>query len=567
MKIRKIALLILLVVLTFAATAFAEDSASKYTEAQDLMGRGKFTEAATIFDSISTYEDASKLALYCKACAMCDSGYYDIGISTLESLGDFKDCKLRVNYYSARLLDESTVGSTDLEAMEAAKFYYNQNPLFLDSFSRIVALDERIEGAKSTIYNDAIKAGDNGQYDKAISAFEQITGYEDSKQRATYYAIRKAEDELVDSTDLNAVQAVAARYVEIGAYLDCVDRAAALIDKENAILANYYAIGEQYLTQNQWDEALAAFEMAGDYSDAKDRITYCNIRKTEETLSESDDTAAITEVVTRYQSMGAYLDCAERAKNLSNCINTILDEKYDAAVALMDGGKYQEASTAFATLNGYKDSNEKVFEAIKHILKNSSVGSYVILGSYEQDNDSSNGKEDIEWLVLEKENNRVLVISRYALDCQPYNKEPTAVTWEDCSLRKWLNDDFVNTAFNNMEQGMMLTATVSADKNPDCSTYPGKATQDKVFLLSILEVNKYFASDAAEKCKNTAYVEKQGAQTLENGGFGFWWLRSPGDGQEFAAFVSNNGGVATYGFRVSADFVAVRPALWIDLEP
>ena len=265
--------------------------------------------------------------------------------------------------------------------------------------------------------------------------------------------------------------------------------------------------------------------------------------------------------------MGAYLDCAERAKNLSNCINTILDEKYDAAVALMDGGKYREASTAFATLNGYKDSNEKFFEAIKHILKNSSVGSYVILGSYEQDNDSSNGKEDIEWLVLEKENNRVLVISRYALDCQPYNKEPTAVTWEDCSLRKWLNDDFVKTAFNNMEQGMILTATVSADKNPDCSTYPGKATQDKVFLLSILEVNKYFASDAAEKCKNTAYVEKQGAQTLENGGFGLWWLRSPGDGQKFAAFVGNNGGVETYGLRVSADFVAVRPALWIDLEP
>ena len=76
-------------------------------------------------------------------------------------------------------------------------------------------------------------------------------------------------------------------------------------------------------------------------------------------------------------------------------------------------------------------------------------GEIILFGKYEQDGDDSNGAEDIEWLVLktEPDQNRILVISRYSLDVQPYNREFASVTWENCSLRKWLNRDFFNTAF------------------------------------------------------------------------------------------------------------------------
>ena len=62
---------------------------------------------------------------------------------------------------------------------------------------------------------------------------------------------------------------------------------------------------------------------------------------------------------------------------------------------------------------------------------------YVTFGSYEQDNDLTNGKEDIEWLVLARDENKALLISRYSLDNQPYSEHTEEVPWENCSLRKW----------------------------------------------------------------------------------------------------------------------------------
>ena len=77
------------------------------------------------------------------------------------------------------------------------------------------------------------------------------------------------------------------------------------------------------------------------------------------------------------------------------------------------------------------------------------AGDIVSFGTYEQDNNTSNGKENIEWLVLAKEGKRVLIISKYVLDCQQYNSTRTSVTWETCSLRKWLNETFLNAAFSS----------------------------------------------------------------------------------------------------------------------
>ena len=199
-------------------------------------------------------------------------------------------------------------------------------------------------------------------------------------------------------------------------------------------------------------------------------------------------------------------------------------------------------------------------------MSKAKVGDYITFGFYEQDNNTSNVKKAIEWLVLARENNRLLVISRYALDCKRFNESRTNVTWETCTLRKWLNNDFLNAAFSSAEQAMIPTMTVAAHKNPNCSTEPGNDTQDKIFLLSITEAEKYFSSDSAMKCKPTAYAKTQGAWTNDNG-FCAWWLRSPGDHQLLAAYVYNYGGIRRYGDSVDISVDAVRPALWIDLAP
>ena len=168
---------------------------------------------------------------------------------------------------------------------------------------------------------------------------------------------------------------------------------------------------------------------------------------------------------------------------------------------------------------------------------------------------------------MAKEGTKILVISKEALDCKPYNTSYTDVTWETCTLRKWLNNDFINAAFSADERTMIPTVTVSADKNPDYSTNPGNATQDQVFLLSITEVNKYFSSDSARQCKPTDYAVAVANGAWGSGNFCWWWLRSPGDTQLTAATVSSDGDVFVDGFYVIfVDLVAVRPALWIDLN-
>ena len=164
-------------------------------------------------------------------------------------------------------------------------------------------------------------------------------------------------------------------------------------------------------------------------------------------------------------------------------------------------------------------------------------------------------------MVLGKEDNRILIISKYALDCRPYNTSYTDVTWETCTLRKWLNNNFINSAFTADEKAMIPTVTVSADKNPNYSTNPGNATQDQVFLLSITEANKYFS-----QCKATEYAVAGGAYVNSDNGNCWWWLRSPGDNQCYAAIVFSGGDVHEGGDGVYNGRRAVRPALWIDLN-
>ena len=194
------------------------------------------------------------------------------------------------------------------------------------------------------------------------------------------------------------------------------------------------------------------------------------------------------------------------------------------------------------------------------------VWSYIEFGSYPQTADGT--KKPIEWLVLEKSGNQLLLISRYALDCKKYNDTDSRVRWKSCSLRKWLNGEFLNTAFTPEQQSLITLSYVSADKNPKVSTSPGWSTTDKIFLLSIPEVEKYYT----RTCAPTAYSEAHGAytnteyKTSDGEAACRWWLRSPGVNQCNAASVDDDGSFNYGGAYVNDDHVCVRPALRINLN-
>ncbi len=202
---------------------------------------------------------------------------------------------------------------------------------------------------------------------------------------------------------------------------------------------------------------------------------------------------------------------------------------------------------------------------------NAKTGDYITFGKYEQDGDTSNGKEDIEWLVLDVQDGKALVTSKYALDAQPYNIDRVDVTWETCTLRSWLNNDFYSEAFSNTDKSKISVTKVTAENNPEYQTEVGNDTQDKVFLLSINEVYNYFDANNKIICEPTKYAKDKGAYYYDEPdrdyyGNCHWWLRSPGESAENAAKVYGIGLVMKYGDSVDKDSVSVRPAFWLIVD-
>ena len=350
---------------------------------------------------------------------------------------------------------------------------------------------------------------------------------------------------------------------------------------DNARLEEIYTRAKNAMstsnTESAYKEAAQLFESVSEFQDSAELAKEC-LEKAEIARKEAERIAKRNKKIAIITTP---IVCAIIAFII--VLNTVIipNGKYNDAIALMDAGNIVEAYEALVALEGYKDSTDKansIYDKYKvEKLKVAKVGDYVFFGAYEQDNDTSNGKEDVEWLVLEIKDGKALVISKYALDCKQYNTSYTDVTWETCTLRKWLNNDFLGAAFSADEKAMIPTVTVSADENLAYGTGPSNATQDQVFLLSIMEANKYFSSNSARQCEATDYAVANGAYVNSGNSNCRWWLRSPGYEQSNAAVVGSGGDVGEIGnpvgyiyydgYRVGdrgAD--AVRPALWIDLK-
>ena len=268
------------------------------------------------------------------------------------------------------------------------------------------------------------------------------------------------------------------------------------------------------------------------------------------------------EAITAFTELNGYKDSETQ---ITKCETATKDQKYNNAIEQCNAGNYLEAYDTLINLNGYKDSVAKAKEIYVQYkvakLKTAKYGEYVVFGSYEQDNNTSNGKEDIEWQVLTTKEDKVLVISRYALECKEYHNSWAHVTWETCSLRKWMNETFINNAFSAEEKDMIQSTTVTADKNPSSSDSSGNNTIDKVFLLSITEVTHYLLSNDSRKCAPTNYANAQREKKSDSC---IWWLRLPGKYLFRASNVAYSGYVDEYGNEVDDSDVMVRPAMWIN---
>ena len=195
------------------------------------------------------------------------------------------------------------------------------------------------------------------------------------------------------------------------------------------------------------------------------------------------------------------------------------------------------------------------------------VGDKLRYGAFPQ---GSKGEiQPLMWRVLAVEKDKALIITEQLIDTMQYNSFSDDITWEKCSLRFWLNNTFITSAFGGSLPRRVMVTTNDNPDNPKHGTEGGAPTEDKVFLLSVEEAEKYFKDNADRMAGVTEYAQKQGAWVsndylLPNGEkAGLWWLRSPGYISHTASRVLINGDINSHGGSIVRENVAVRPAMWI----
>ena len=219
----------------------------------------------------------------------------------------------------------------------------------------------------------------------------------------------------------------------------------------------------------------------------------------------------------------------------------------------------------------------------------------VIFGSYPQSDTSGATKEPIEWVVLDRQGNEALILSKCVLDCKCYNASGESVDWENCSLRNWLNNSFVNNAFSEEEKASIQYTKLINKGNTKYNTGDESSTNDYIFALSLDEIETYFYSESAGKyrkglrtiptlyaasCKNEigrihSVITRPGDIPTS-----MWWLRTKGrprtvKGGFGATYVYDIYPIISFDLQyrdipnhlddLITHGIGVRPALWINL--
>ena len=200
------------------------------------------------------------------------------------------------------------------------------------------------------------------------------------------------------------------------------------------------------------------------------------------------------------------------------------------------------------------------------------VGSVVTFGRYEQDGYTTDGVEDLEWIVLKTERDRALIISRYIIERMDYYCDTgwDDPGWDDSSVRRWLNGSFLVTAFSNQEQNEINTVIVTNDVFD---------SRDKIFLLNSSEAQRYFKSNSARKTQPVLACyyndtwdpdrdwEWDDYDMYSDEGRDCWILRPDGYYSECAAYVDGNGEIGeVYGNGFAAFINGIRPAMWVNIS-
>ena len=297
------------------------------------------------------------------------------------------------------------------------------------------------------------------------------------------------------------------------------------------------------MSAQNYDEAIEIFVKLSGYKDSVAKIAECENAIIELKYNQAlalMSTQKYDDAIKIFTELGGYKNSADKINECNNAIAAIKESKYNEASSLITEGKYKDALALLDEVGDYKDA-KKLRAKCKLVTCES--GDIITFGTYEQDGNLANGTEDIEWIVITRDGNKALVISKYCLDQMPFNSTLASVTWKNSTIRTWLNSDFYNNAFSSEERSKIFNTTFSTE---------GVETTDKVFLLD--EEDASFLPLSIRKAKATDYVSTTHC---------YWFLRNTGSASN-AAYVSYDGEVGYYE-DVDRNWW-IRPVMWIDVD-
>jgi hypothetical protein len=283
----------------------------------------------------------------------------------------------------------------------------------------------------------------------------------------------------------------------------------------------------------------------------------------------SDAIAVVIVVAVAVVLIGAFGCNAAPVPDADTSVSGTEDEDAVDATSVADATNAADATSA---TNEDKVVVDEAKDAVS--LEQASVGDIVHLGelsfmAYDAGKELQQS-DDYAWLVLAVEDNRVLLITEAVIDKRPYNAEHVDITWENCTIRQWLNNEFFACLPSSVKDRIVET-DLANDDNTEFGVPGGNTTKDRVFLLSIDEAKRYFSSDEQRQ----APLQVRGDS--ESRGAWRWWLRSPGNSAASAALIGgpilmdDRGGTERYsdgslfseGNGVNRSN-GLRPAFWIE---
>jgi hypothetical protein len=225
-------------------------------------------------------------------------------------------------------------------------------------------------------------------------------------------------------------------------------------------------------------------------------------------------------------------------------------------------------------------------------LASRQVGDVIEFGTYSHTKKGKD-KTPIEWIVLDNNGEDITLVSKYILDSVPYNAKKGDITWDKCTLRQWLNNDFYNNAFDQSQKSMILNTELSGNgkasgdkvdtlvgtekfsdgkqiEAPTKQEVDAPITQDNVWLLNTNEAKMYFDKTVDRVTKGTEFACGKKSYTGKLDVYkdhSWWWLRNQGTyAPNLAALVDNAGNVNPIGDNSHFEHGGVRPSIKIKLS-